>query len=422
MIRMKAEAVVISKPDADTNINGSDVNMNGKVILAEVMDKGYKGAGRLSGEVVLCVAEGDREKKVAETAMHILTKHIPAIKASGDSFRSEAENFFNHAYRELSILEGEYSTLSATLLYNFGDSVYIANCGKNAVYTFDGMYLTPVEFGNPDRQEEADPYLPDLAYQLISGVTPDTQILVFSNEVYEYTTDEQILEILRGAVSVKQACQQLIDQATENGATKNMTVMLENLVPVEVPTSGAAVPAQNDAADTQDVPAEEDEPDYTKPSKAPLVVLILLLILVALIAGLYFANQRYDLISNIFNKSTEPQVSTTAQTEPAANMVTIAKSSTTDAASTTAAATTTTTEPSSVRTSSTTRRNVISYETDPPYVEPTDEPTEPEPSDEPTDPEPTDEPTEVTEPEEPGENELENNDNGNEDVSPDEDR
>ncbi len=65
MIRMKAEAVVITKPDKNTGLNGANINMNGKVLLADAADKGYKGAGMLSGEVVLCVASGDRETKAA---------------------------------------------------------------------------------------------------------------------------------------------------------------------------------------------------------------------------------------------------------------------------------------------------------------------------------------------------------------------
>ena len=58
MIRMKAEAVVITKPDKNTRLNGCNINMNGKVLLTEAADKGYKGAGTLSGEVVLAVASG----------------------------------------------------------------------------------------------------------------------------------------------------------------------------------------------------------------------------------------------------------------------------------------------------------------------------------------------------------------------------
>ncbi|MBQ6018733.1 MAG: hypothetical protein IJL26_01010 [Clostridia bacterium] len=427
MIRMKAEAVVISKPGVQNHVNGANVNMNGKVILADVMDKGYKGAGRLNGEVVLCVAEGDREKKVAETAMNILTKHIPAIKTGGDSFQIEAESFFNHAARETSLSDGEYSTLSATLVFNYGDCVYIANCGKNAVYTYDEMYLTRIDFGTEEASSDVENVMPALAFDRIDSITPNTKIIVMSNELYEYTTDEQILSILRGAESVKQACQNLIDQATENGAQKSITVLMENLVPVDVPLAGApiGVPAE-DAVPEQDAEAEaeETEPDVSRPSKAPLVVLILLLLLVALIAGLYFGNQYYHFIEKLFGGNTEPSQTTTeiteSQTEPVASLITISELPSTSASDTTV----TTTERDSEREgdNTTTRRTISSTTerdttrnrtTDPTTAptteepsggsestEPSSEPTDPssEPSSEPTDPssEPSSEPSNVT--------------------------
>ena len=368
MIRMKAEAVVISKPGVQDHINGANVNMNGKVILADVMDKGYKGAGRLNGEVVLCVAEGDREKKIAETAMNILTKHIPAIKTSGDSFQIEAESFFNHASREISITDGEYSTLSATLVYNFGDCVYIANCGKNAVYTYDEMYLTRIDFGAEEAASDVDNVMPALAFDRIDSITPNTKIIVMSNELYEYTTDEQILSILRGAESVKQAYQNLIDQATTNGANKSVTVLMENLVPVDVPVTGTAAAAAEEAADEPEAAPEQEEAepelDNTKPSKAPLVVLILLLLLVALIAGLYFGNQYYGFIDKLFGAKESTTETTTevteSQTEPTASLITISELPSTSASATSAPTTTETTTDRSTSATTTTRRSISS--------------------------------------------------------------
>ena len=364
MIRMKAEAVVISKPGTEDHVNGANVNMNGKVILADVMDKGYKGAGKLNGEVVLCIAEGDREKKVAETAMNILSKHIAAIKTSGDSFQIEAENFFNDASREISIIEGEYSGFSATLVYNFGDSVYIANCGKNAVYTYDETYLTRIDFGTDDETPEEN-VMSAPVFDRIDSVTPNTKIIVLSKNLYDFTTDEQILSILRGAESVKQACQQLIDQSTENGAVHGVTVLMENLTPVEVPVAPAAADADGEPEGEQtgdDGEAEpEEEIDETRASKAPLVVLILLLILVALIAGLYFGNQKYNFIEKLFSGNTEVESTEDETTVPdsTANVLTISDIPTSSGLDITTATTTeaqsTTAPASTAATSSTTR-------------------------------------------------------------------
>ena len=412
MIRMKAEAVVITKPDKNTNLNGANINMNGKVLLADVADKGYKGAGMLSGEVVLCVASGDRETKAAETAMNILTKHIPAIKTSGDSFPAEADAFFNHAFRELSIQKGAYEAFSATLLYNYAGNVYIANTGDNAVYTYDGMYLDQISFA-PEETGKKDVDLPtsDVFYKVITDIKPNTQILVFSKEVYEYTTDEQILDILRNALSPKQACQRLIDQAAENGAESFVTVMIENLTPTEVPVAGAAVPHAEGDEPAEELPEEAYEEEVSKPSKAPLIVLILLLVLVALIAGLYFANQRYDFIGNLTAGRTTETTEDPSATEPAANLITLPSTTerpTEEPASTsdTTAATTEAEEEeeeeenrrstTTRRTTTTTRRTTTTEApTDPPTTtQPeTDAPSTDEPTDAPSTDEPSDEPS-----------------------------
>lgn len=405
MIRMKAEAVVISKPGVQDHVNGANVNMNGKVILADVMDKGYKGAGRLNGEVVLCVAEGDRDKKVAENAMNILTKHIAAIKASGESFQIEAESFFNHASRETAMNEGEYSTLSATLIYNFGDSVYIANCGKNAVYTYDEMYLTRIDFGSDDNAAEVENVMPSLAFDRIDSITPNTKIIVLSRHLYDYTTDEQILSILRGAESVKQASQNLIDQATENGAEKAITVLMENLTPVDVPVASAAA-ADPSGTDNGEAPPEapqepEEEIDKTKPSKAPLVVLILLLLLVALIAGLYFGNQYYNFIDKLFGAKDPTETTTEAesvsQTEPTASLITISEIPSTTADPNAPSTTKTTTGRSTSTSATETTRRTISSTTARQTTRPTTAATTTAPTTERENPS-SSEPTEAPEP------------------------
>lgn len=412
MIRMKAEAVVITKPDKNTGLNGANINMNGKVLLADAADKGYKGAGMLSGEVVLCVASGDRETKAAETAMNILTKHIPAIKTSGDSFPAEADAFFNHAFRELSIQTGAYEAFSATLLYNYADNVYIANTGDNAVYTYDGMYLDQIAFA-PQETGKKDNELPtsEVNCKVVTDIKPNTQVLVLSKEVYEYTTDEQILDILRNALSPKQACQRLIDQAAENGAESFVTVMIENLTPTEVPVAGAAVPHAEGDEPAEELPEEAYEEEVSKPSKAPLIVLILLLVLVALIAGLYFANQRYDFIGNLTAGRTTETTEDPSATEPAANLITLPSTTErptepTASTSDTTAATTEAEEEeeeeenrrstTTRRTTTTTRRTTTTEApTDPPTTtQPeTDAPSTDEPTDAPSTDEPSDEPS-----------------------------
>ena len=400
MIRMKTEAVVITKPDKNTNLNGCNINMNGKVLLTEAADKGYKGAGTLSGEIVLAVASGDRETKAAETAMQILSKHLAAIKSSGESFPAEADSFFNHAFRELSMQKGAYEAFSATLLYHFQDNVYIANTGDNAVYVYDGTYLDQIPFAE-EENDKKDAELPtsDVYCKIIPNIQPNTEVLVLSKEVYEYTTDEQIMDILRNAISPKQACQKLVDQANENGAESAVAVLLENLTPVEVPVAGAVAETPEDAA--ADEPAEEQQ-DLTKPSKAPLIVLILLLILVALVAGLYFANQRYGFIDRLTaGRTTEQETeSEPSISEPAANLITLPSNSrpTEPSASVSDESETETDAKdeedneetrraiTTTRRTTTTRRPTEAPRTDPPQTDPpeTDAPTE-APNNEPSD-------------------------------------
>lgn len=353
MIKMKAEAVVITKPDKNLNYNGANINMNGKVLLADVVDKGYKGAGILTGDVVLCTASGNRETKAAQTAMDILSQHIPAIKRSGDSFSAEADSFFNHAFRELSMQTGDYESFSATLLYNHSSSVYIANTGDNAVYTFDGMYLDEINFAEETDKKDENIPTSDINFKTITDIRPNTRIIVLSKEVYEYTTDEQILDILMNSVSTKQACQKLIDQASENGAESYVTVLIENLTPVEVPVADA-VPPKNDGENYSESDEESTDSgeDITKPSKAPLIMLIILLVIVAGVTCVFFANQKTGFIDKLMEKKTSEAINTT---EPTANMVTLptvsnpSTSATTSSPSTTAANTT--------RNTTTTRRS-----------------------------------------------------------------
>lgn len=358
MIKMKAEAVIITKPDANTNLNGTNINMNGKVLLADVIDKGYKGAGILSGDVVLCTAEGNRETKAAETAMNILSQHVSRIKASGDAFKAEADAFFNHAFRELSIKTGDFESFSATLIYNHADSVYIANTGDNAVYTFDGIYLDQIDFGNEEEKEADKLPTSDIVCRTVSNIRPDTQIIVLSKEIYEYTTDEQILDILTNAVSTKQACQKLVDKASENGAESCVSVLIENLTPVDIPTV-----ADNNSSDIADDEGEDEdigEEDNTKPSKLPLIILIILLIIIATVTGVFLANQKYGFIDKMMEKrTTEPPISST---EPSANMVTIptnssALTSITTVPSTSAVSTSTTRSTTTTRNSSSGNNN-----------------------------------------------------------------
>lgn len=397
MTVLKAEAVIITKPNKNTGLNGANFNMNGKILSQEAADKGYKGAGILSGEVVLCAADAPRESGAAEIAMNILSQHISKIKASGNSFSAAAESFFNHASREISKNKHEYQSFSATLLYNHADNVYIANIGDNAVYTFDGVYLNQLDFGAEEEEENSSSVV---RCKQICNIKPNTRIIVLSKEVYEYTTDEQIQYILQDAISPKQACQRLLDQSIENGAEDYVTVLIENLTPME--TAVAAYLEQTDE-EGNPIPAEElvdeSEEDLTKPSKAPLVVLILLLVIVALVAGLYFANQKYDFVSKLFGaKGTTTETQT--ETEAQANLVKIT-SDTSSAPSSSATESASRQDDDFER--ETEKKRPVSpapIENEEPNEEPNEEQNEEpneEPSDEPDEPtnEPTDAPTDA---------------------------
>ena len=151
MIRIRSEIVAISKTNITDSVNSDNLNLNGKVIAPDVIDKGYKGAGNFNGDIVIGVAHGEKDLRTATTAMNALEDVRAQLAASKDDYVRIFDSYFDKLTKDISLSGGSPEQLDATVMYVFENKFIVANVGNALVFNYKNGELVAVE---PDSQAE----------------------------------------------------------------------------------------------------------------------------------------------------------------------------------------------------------------------------------------------------------------------------
>lgn len=374
MIRIKSETAVITKTNASNGVNGDNINLNGKVLPAELADKGYKGAGFLNGEFVIAAAAGDAESRAATTVMNNLSQHMTAIRASRDDYKREIDAFLNDACRAVSLRGGRFDNFDTTILYVHDSKLIIANIGEALLFKYDVTGLTEVEFESGDKTSFGD-----ICYREIE-IKEKAQYIFLSSKIIDYLSEEDVIEAASDALSVKQAAQRIIDKATENGCELDATVFVTTLTPnvvSDAPLDAAAAPIGND-----DYLNDDEELKSSKGKKVLAVILTIIILSLALLTAYLFASGKFsELFPQKPTETTSESTATTTLPVTSTTEVTTTQPTTSSPASTTEVTTTDAPSTTKKEEEATTRRTVTTTRRE--------QPTEPNTTAEPTTEAPT---------------------------------
>jgi hypothetical protein len=398
LFNIKVEAVAITKAGASNYLNGENFNLNGRVLSAADADKGYKGAGHLSGSFVLGICSGKAETRSATTAMKVLTSHIEEIKLSREDCEMAINRYFDSARRDVSLLANDYAEISASLLYVYDNNIVIAGLGRGKCFRIADHTVETISAPEEwNTTELAAPY-----YYNIDNIESQNTFLLCSAGVYEYVSENEIASIIEEAVSPKQAAQKIQNAAIANGSQKDITLILASLVPeasVYAPAGfegampGAYAPNDDTIILPRSVPYHEDAYDYTVPadekagsgtSKVPIIIISVLAVILLFLIGIYAYQKVKSQPTDVTTLEPTTEITTEFTTEPTTQGTTestteLTTGETTEEETTTKATTARTTTRATTRatTRPTTRQTTTTTE---PETEPETEPvaTEPE--------------------------------------------